>query len=117
MNIRQTGPDADAVQERLDRVFFALRDPLRRQILERLDGRALLDAALWMNRYHRYWQPQFDLLAATAAEIDERKVKPPAPALPDRSEARAGCGHTEPKSARPPPTRLLLLVFDSAKFK
>ena len=103
---------------RLDAVFFALSDPIRRRILERLDGEALLvselaapfdislqavsrhiqvlvragliqqarsgrisrcsldagpllDAAVWMNRYSKYWQQQFDLLAATLAEIDE----------------------------------------------
>ena len=137
MTIRQTGSDADAAHQRLDRVFFALSDPVRRQILERLDGRtllvselaapfdislqavsrhiqvlvragliqqqrsgrisrcsldaaALLDAAQWMNRYRRYWQPQSDLLAATVAELDERRVKPPAPALPrKRAEKRS----------------------------
>ena len=106
----------------LDRVFFALSDPVRRQILERLDGQALLvselaapfeislqavsrhiqvlvqagliqqertgrisrcsldagpllDAAVWMNRYSKYWQQQFDMLAATLAEVDERRMK------------------------------------------
>src|SRR5215470_8003142 len=101
----------------LDRVFFALSDPVRRQILERLDGHALLvselaepfnislqavsrhiqvlvraglvtqertgrisrcslevgpifAAAVWINRYSKYWQQQFDLLAATLEEID-----------------------------------------------
>jgi len=144
MSIRQTlrvvaedGADADAAQERLDRVFFALSDPVRRQILERLDGRALLvselaapfeislqavsrhiqvlvraglvqqertgrisrcsldagpllDAAVWMNRYSKYWQRQFDVLAATLAAIDERRVKPPPPAPPrKRAEKRS----------------------------
>jgi DNA-binding transcriptional ArsR family regulator len=132
MNIRHTlrvvdeaGPDPAAEQDRLDQVFFALSDPVRRQILGRLDGQALLvselaapfaislqavsrhiqvlvragliqqersgriskcsldagpllDAAVWMNRYSKYWQQQFDVLAATLAEIDERKL-PPAP--------------------------------------
>jgi len=120
--VDETGLDPDATQERLDRVFFALSDPLRRQILERLDGQALLvselaapfeislqavsrhiqvlvqagliqqertgrisrcsldagpllDAAVWMNRYSKYWQQQFDLLAATLAEVDERRMK------------------------------------------
>ena len=106
--------------DRLDQVFFALSDPIRRQILAHLDGQALLvselaapfaislqavsrhiqvlvragliqqersgrisrcsldagpllDAAVWMNRYSKYWQQQFDLLAATLAEIDERQ--------------------------------------------
>ena len=100
----------------LDRVFFALSDPVRRQILERLDGQALLvselaapfaislqavsrhiqvlvraglvkqertgrisrcsldagpvyAAAVWINRYAKYWQQQFDLLAATLSDI------------------------------------------------
>jgi DNA-binding transcriptional ArsR family regulator len=108
-------------EERLDQVFFALSDPVRRQILEQLDGQALLvseiaaafdislqavsrhiqvlvrtgliqqertgrisrcsldagpmlDAAVWMNRYSKYWQQQFDLLAATLADIDERRA-------------------------------------------
>ena len=129
MNIRRTlrvvdeaGLDPDLAQERLDQVFFALSDPVRRQILQRLDGEALLvselaapfqislqavsrhiqvlvraglvqqertgrisrcsldagpmlDAAVWMNRYAKYWQQQFDVLAATLAEIDERKLE------------------------------------------
>ncbi len=28
-------------------------------------------AALWLNRYSKYWQSQFDLLAASLAEIDK----------------------------------------------
>jgi DNA-binding transcriptional ArsR family regulator len=105
---------------RLDRVFFALSDPVRRQILERLDGQALLvselaapfeislqavsrhiqvlvraglvrqertgrisrcsldagpahAAAVWLNRYAKYWQQQFDLLAATLTDIEESR--------------------------------------------
>jgi DNA-binding transcriptional ArsR family regulator len=101
--------------ELLDRVFFALSDPVRRAILERLGEEALLvselaapfditlqavsrhiqvlvraglvrqersgrisrcslvagpifAAALWINRYSKYWQEQFDLLAAVLAE-------------------------------------------------
>ena len=110
---------------RLDALFFALSDPIRRRILERLDGEALLvselaapfdislqavsrhiqvlvragliqqersgrisrcsldagpllDAAVWMNRYSKYWQQQFDMLAATLAEIDARPPQRPA---------------------------------------
>src|SRR5256885_14099659 len=37
-------PDAD--EARLDQVFFALADPVRRSILERLDGHALLVSEL-----------------------------------------------------------------------
>jgi DNA-binding transcriptional ArsR family regulator len=125
--VDEAGPDPEFLQDRLDRVFFALSDPVRRQILERLDGQALLvselaapfaislqavsrhiqvlvragliqqertgrisrcsldagpmlDAAVWMNRYSKYWQQQFDVLAATLAEIDERRMVPRRPA-------------------------------------
>jgi DNA-binding transcriptional ArsR family regulator len=125
----EAGLEPAAEQDRLDQVFFALSDPVRRQILERLDGHALLvselaapfaislqavsrhiqvlvragliqqersgrisrcsldagpmlDAAVWMNRYSKYWQQQFDVLAATLAEIDARKLEPPPPARP-----------------------------------
>jgi DNA-binding transcriptional ArsR family regulator len=106
--------DADAA--RLDAVFFALSDPVRRAILERLEGGAMLvneiaepfeislqavsrhiqvlvraglvtqarsgrisrcsldaaplaDASVWLNRYARYWQAQFDTLAAHMQRI------------------------------------------------
>jgi len=141
VNIRQPlqvvndiGFDPEQSQLRLDQVFFALSDPIRRQILEQLDGQALLvseiaaafdvslqavsrhiqvlvragliqqertgrisrcsldagpllDAAVWMNRYSKYWQQQFDLLAATLADIDERKAASPKPA-PTRKQAK-----------------------------
>ena len=115
--------NAESAESRLDALFFALSDPIRRRILERLDGQALLvselaapfdislqavsrhiqvlvragliqqarsgrisrcsldagpllDAAVWMNRYSKYWQQQFDMLAATLAEIDARPAQP-----------------------------------------
>jgi DNA-binding transcriptional ArsR family regulator len=118
---------------RLDLVFQALSDPIRRQILERLDGQALLvselatpfaislqgvsrhiqvlvraglvqqersgrisrcsldvgpllDAAVWLNRYTKYWQQQFAVLAATLAQIDEQRA---AAAAPIKKRARA----------------------------
>lgn len=108
--------DTDAVT--LDRVFFALSDPVRRAILERLDGGPLLvselaapfaislqavsrhihvlaraglveqertgrisrctlaagpifAAAVWINRYSKYWQAQFHLLAASLEQLGE----------------------------------------------
>jgi DNA-binding transcriptional ArsR family regulator len=113
------GSENDQQESHLDRVFAALSDPIRRSILQQLDGQALLvselaapfdislqgvsrhiqvlvraglvqqersgrisrcsleagplmDAAVWLNRYAKYWQGQFDLLAATLADIDER---------------------------------------------
>jgi DNA-binding transcriptional ArsR family regulator len=102
---------------RLDLVFAALADPVRRAILGRLDGQDLLvseiagpfeislqavskhiqvlvraglvaqertgrvsrcrldagpiyTAAVWLNRYSKYWQTQFDTLAAWLEEIE-----------------------------------------------
>jgi DNA-binding transcriptional ArsR family regulator len=129
-----TGGDSGSAEEaRLDRVFAALSDPIRRSILERLDGRSLLvselassfdislqgvsrhiqvlvraglvqqersgrisrcslevgplfDAAVWLNRYTKYWQQQFEVLAATLEEIDERRA---AEAPPARKRGRA----------------------------
>jgi len=125
---------AAVAANRLDALFFALADPIRRSILERLDGQALLvselaapfdislqavsrhiqvlvragliqqersgrisrcsldagpllEAAVWMNRYSKYWQQQFDLLAATLTEIDARR-----PQRPAKSPARKGTG-------------------------
>ena len=110
---RSTNPDSDG----LDRVFFALSDPVRRDILERLDGNDLLvseiaagfsislqavsrhiqvlvraglvkqartgrisrcsldagpiaDVAVWINRYSKYWQAQFDTLAQHLIALD-----------------------------------------------
>jgi DNA-binding transcriptional ArsR family regulator len=106
--------------DRLDAVFFALSDPVRRAILERLDGEALLvselaapfqislqavsrhihvlvraglvtqarsgrisrcsldaeplsDAALWLNRYAKYWQAQFETLAQHLIRIEKER--------------------------------------------
>src|SRR5215475_4039127 len=116
-------PDAgvDPDEAQLDRVFFALSDPVRRAILERLGEEALLvselaapfdislqavsrhiqvlvraglvrqertgrisrcslvagpvfAAAVWINRYSKYWQEQFDLLAVTLEDIDRRRA-------------------------------------------
>ncbi len=104
-------------QEPLNLVFAALSDPVRREILDRLDGHDLLvsevaehfdlslqaisrhiqvlvraglvtqertgrisrcrfdagpiySAAVWLNRYSKYWQAQFDLLAVSLEEIE-----------------------------------------------
>src|SRR6266852_2309157 len=104
---------------RLDVVFAALADPVRRAILVQLDGRERLvseiaapfeislqavskhiqvlvraglvsqqrtgrisrcrldagpifAAAVWLNRYSKYWQAQFDLLAVALEDIEKR---------------------------------------------
>ena len=111
----------DPGEELLDRVFFALSDPVRRAILERVSAEALLvselaapfeislqavsrhiqvlvraglvrqertgrisrcslvagpvfAAAVWINRYSKYWQAQFDLLAASLEDIERKKT-------------------------------------------
>jgi DNA-binding transcriptional ArsR family regulator len=108
-------------EEALSLVFSALADPVRRAILDRLDGHDLLvseiaghfaislqaisrhiqvlvraglvtqertgrisrcrfdagpihGAALWLNRYSKYWQAQFDLLAVSLDEIEREKA-------------------------------------------
>src|SRR5205807_9114708 len=152
--VDEGGPDPDFAQDRLDRLFFALSDPVRRQILERLDGQALLvselaapfeislqavsrhiqvlvragliqqertgrisrcsldagpllDAAVWMNRYSKYWQQQFDLLAATLSEIDERRMAQPTPAAgrkrAEKRSRRKKWWARKPSAASPKP--------------
>jgi DNA-binding transcriptional ArsR family regulator len=44
--VAESVADLDAQQSRLDNVFFALSDPIRRALLERLDGQALLVSEL-----------------------------------------------------------------------
>jgi DNA-binding transcriptional ArsR family regulator len=120
--LRRVEATDDNQEALLDRVFFALSDPVRRAIMLRLDEAALLvselaapfdislqavsrhiqvlvraglvrqersgrisrcsldagpimSAALWLNRYSKYWQAQFDLLAVSLAEIDEHRPR------------------------------------------
>jgi DNA-binding transcriptional ArsR family regulator len=128
----------DPGEELLDRVFFALSDPVRRAILQRVSEEALLvselaapfdislqavsrhiqvlvraglvrqertgrisrcslvagpvfAAAVWINRYSKYWQDQFDLLAVTLESIEQRRARKRPPA------ARARRGRTAPR--------------------
>src|ERR1700693_1211093 len=53
-----------------------------------LDVGPLLDAAAWLNRYTKYWQQQFDVLASTLAQIDERRAAEPASTKRGRSARR-----------------------------
>jgi len=130
----------DSEEAVLDRVFFALSDPVRREILRQLDeapklvselaypfpislqavsrhiqvlvraglvrqertGRIsrcsleagpILPAAVWINRYSKYWQQQFDLLVAGLQRIEREGLKKApkrrAPAKPKGS--KGGC--------------------------
>jgi DNA-binding transcriptional ArsR family regulator len=118
-------PDDEA---RLNGVFAALSDPVRRAILVKLDGRDLLvseiaapfeislqavskhiqvlvraglisqertgrisrcrldagpiyEAAVWLSRYSKYWQEQFNLLAAVLEDIEEQRASKRRPAV------------------------------------
>jgi DNA-binding transcriptional ArsR family regulator len=117
-------PAAEDTEAALDRVFFALSDPVRRAILTRLDqGPALVSelaapfdmslqavsrhiqvlvragliaqertgriarcnldaaplygAAVWINRYTRYWQQQFDDLSSILKGLSFPKRRRP----------------------------------------
>jgi DNA-binding transcriptional ArsR family regulator len=39
-----------------------------------LTAEPLTNAAVWLNRYTKYWVQQFDVLASTLAEIDARRA-------------------------------------------
>lgn len=131
--------EADA----LDRVFSALADPVRRDILARLEGGELLvselarpyaislqavsrhiqvlvkaglvtqersgrisrcrldagpiyQAALWLNRYSKYWQSQFDTLAAWLGRIDRERT--PSAATSGRRRSGGKAPTVRPKS-------------------
>ena len=52
-------------------------------------------AAVWTNRYSKYWQAQFDLLAATLEDIDQRRARE---GSQRRREARAGARDANERS-------------------
>ena len=56
-----------------------------------LSAGPLLDAAVWLNRYTKYWQQQFDVLASTLADLDARR---------DAAAARPPKRRAAPKSPR-----------------
>jgi DNA-binding transcriptional ArsR family regulator len=41
----------------------------------RLDAGPILEAALWINRYSKYWQEQFDTLAVWLDRIEREKTR------------------------------------------
>jgi DNA-binding transcriptional ArsR family regulator len=48
----------------------------------RLDAGPIYQAAVWVNRYSKYWQAQFDTLAVWLDEIERRKAAGASPAAP-----------------------------------
>src|SRR5207244_8809107 len=53
----------------------------------RLDAGPIFAAAVWLNRYSKYWQAQFDFLAASLQEIEPERSA--APRAPGRSKSAA----------------------------
>ena len=45
----------------------------------RLDAGPIYHAAIWINRYSKYWQTQFDTLAAWLDEIETSRTPPDEP--------------------------------------
>jgi DNA-binding transcriptional ArsR family regulator len=125
----------DTDENVLDRVFFALSDPGRRSILDRLDAGPLLvselaapfrislqavsrhiqvlvraglihqertgrisrcsleagpvlAAAVWISRYSKYWQQQFETLAVALEDIDKRRGRRRRAKPKDKSRAQ-----------------------------
>lgn len=54
----------------------------------------IVSAAVWINRYSRYWQDQFELLAATLTQIDEQR-----PATASRVAVRPRAGKAGERAA------------------
>ena len=62
----------------------------------------IVDAAVWINRYSRYWQEQFELLAASLTELDagQRATSASRAQSPRRSakgERNSGSARREPR--------------------
>ena len=55
----------------------------------RLDVGPIYSAAMWINRYSKYWQEQFGMLAAALEEIEEQKPRPASPRKRRRPRAVA----------------------------
>jgi DNA-binding transcriptional ArsR family regulator len=126
--VRLVEEGEDPEETIIDRVFFALSDPVRRRILEQLDeepklvselaapfdislqavsrhiqvlvrtglvsqertGRIsrcslvagpILPAAVWLNRYSKYWHQQFGLLAIALEDLEEKRSREQQPAV------------------------------------
>ena len=147
MSLSVVTPDASSAPnkpdpEALDSVFSALAYPVRRALLERLDGEDLLvsqlaepfaislqavsrhiqvlvkaglvtqertgrisrcrldagpiyQAAVWINRYSKYWQSQFDTLAAWLDQIERAKQGKTRRATPRSGSRRRPISSTE----------------------
>lgn len=147
LRLVQEGAAVDDAEAALDLVFAALSDPVRRRILDLLDGRDLLvseiaanfdislqavsrhiqvlvragmiaqertgrinrcrfdaepihAATLWLNRYSKYWQAQFDLLAAALEEIEHARGTSPAARKGRRARSRPSRSNEKKRKPR-----------------
>jgi DNA-binding transcriptional ArsR family regulator len=55
-----------------------------------LTAEPLMSAAVWLNRYTKYWKQQFDVLGSTLAEIDARRDAAKPRARKHRSTTKSG---------------------------
>jgi DNA-binding transcriptional ArsR family regulator len=55
----------------------------------RLDAGPIYQAAVWVNRYSKYWQAQFDTLAVWLEEIERGKMTTASPTAPPARTKRA----------------------------
>jgi DNA-binding transcriptional ArsR family regulator len=62
----------------------------------RLDAGPILEAALWLNRYSKYWQSQFDMLAAWLDHISSAEKE----SADARSRGHRKAGGISPRNRR-----------------
>lgn len=69
----------------------------------------ILDAAVWINRYSKYWQAQFELLAVSLESLEHGRLKPSrstsARAEPTRKTAPLAAKAVPPRPRRAPPPK------------
>jgi len=70
----------------------------------RLDAGPIQTAAVWLNRYSKYWQEQFNVLAAALEEIAPAPAKP-APARPAQRRQPSRRGSARRKPSKPSSTK------------
>jgi DNA-binding transcriptional ArsR family regulator len=58
-----------------------------------LDAGPIADVAVWINRYSKYWQDQFNVLAVALQDIDERNAA-------SRESTRRKADKTPPRKKR-----------------
>src|SRR5437773_5565872 len=85
------------VLERAGLVAHAKHGRVRRC---RLVARPMREAARWIERYRRYWEAQFDALAAYLADPDNQETAPWPPESGNRPSPPSPSGSTAPSRRR-----------------